>query len=79
MYHVGKTDQDRQDADKTFLKNMTLVVDYNTRFGFLRRLRLKAARKFYEAVQLFGGDFFSAGKSLLRVFETTEVSSAKKL
>ena len=66
MYHVGRTDEDRAEADKVFLRNMTLLIEYRTRFGFLKRLRLRAARTFFHAVQIYGSDFFDKGKGLLK-------------
>lgn len=66
MYHVGSTEADKDEADKVFLQNMTLLIDYNKGMGWLKRLRLKAARQFFYAVQIYGSTFFHTGKSLLK-------------
>lgn len=79
MYHVGRTETDRAEADKTFYQNMTLVIDNETRFGFMKRLRLRAAMAFFEAVQTHGSAFFNAGKSLIRIFEIGQVHDTKKV
>ena len=70
MYHVGITEEDRLEADAVFLKNMILVIHNENMFGFMSRLRVRAARAFYHAVNLHGSTFFNVGKSILKIFTT---------
>lgn len=79
MYHVGRTAADKDEADQTFYRNMTLVIHNKSRWGFMKRLRMKAAKKFLCAVQLYGGSFFNAGKSILKVFDIREIHDSKEV
>ena len=70
MYHVGSTEEDRLEADAVFLKNMILVIHNRKMFGFMSRLRVRAAIAFHKAVNLYGRSFFNVGKSILKIFTT---------
>ncbi|OMH36284.1 hypothetical protein BGP75_10090 [Motiliproteus sp. MSK22-1] len=56
MYHIGKTAEDKAEADRTFLNNMLRLI--NNRGGFLALLRRRRALKYYKAVVYFGGAAF---------------------
>jgi hypothetical protein len=65
MYSVGRSAEDKDESDRTFLNNMLRLVE--TRRGLLDRLlkpfRRRRALKYYEAVVAFGGPAFWAGKN----------------
>jgi hypothetical protein len=63
MYATGLTIEDKELADRVFLNNLLRIIDANTRWGWLRRLRYLRARKYFEAVQHFGGPAFWKGKN----------------
>ena len=63
MYHVGETMADKEEADNVFLNNMIRIIDANTRYWFMRRLRYNRARVYYEAVEHFGGPAFWSEKN----------------
>jgi len=58
-YHHGKTEDDKTMADKRFLANMIAWIDYRSANFFMRWLRHRRALKYYEAVRMFGGDYFN--------------------
>ena len=58
MYHIGRTIEDKAEADRTFLNNMLRLI--NDRGGLLAPLRRRRALKYYEAVVYFGGPAFWA-------------------
>jgi len=66
MYEVGKTQADKEEADRVFLNNMVRII--NGRGGLFRRLRLRRAKKYYLAVYHFGGSAFWDGKNNLEEF-----------
>ena len=51
MYHNGKTIEDKKEADRVFLNNMLRLVDGKTKWRFVRRLRRRRARIYFEAVK----------------------------
>ena len=63
MYFVGLTIEDKERADRVMLNNLIRIIDANTSFGWLRRLRYRRARTYYDAVCTFGGPFFWHGKN----------------
>lgn len=63
MYHEGKTIEDKQSADRTFLNNMLRIVETESSFGLLKTLRSYRAMSYYEAVRDFGGPAFWSGKN----------------
>ena len=50
MYHLGETIEDKKEADRVFLNNMIRIIDGKTRWNLLRKLRLRRARLYYQAV-----------------------------
>lgn len=64
MYHVGKTLQDKEQADRIFLNNMVRIIQGNpSKFKFLNRWRLKGAKNYFWAVSMFGGPAFWNSKN----------------
>ncbi len=63
MYHHGKDSDDKLDADRAFLNNMVRTINYHTSNWVLRKLRLRRARIYYEAVKTFGGPAFWDNKN----------------
>ena len=65
MYHVGKTIEDKESADRSFLNNMLRVIDNKKGFfhSVLRHLRHARAKEYYNAVKYFGGPAFWSGKN----------------
>lgn len=63
MYVTGLEIEDKQSGDRVFLNNLIRIIDANTRWGCLRWLRYRRARKYYEAVEHFGGPAFWHGKN----------------
>lgn len=61
MYHVGLTDTDKKQGDRTLLNNMTRTV--LNAGGWLERLRLWRIEKYYLAVKYGGGPAFWDGKN----------------
>ena len=57
-YRFGKTEQDRQDADRMFLDNMLSTIDENTTWKWLKKLRRRRARTYYHVVSRYGGPYF---------------------
>lgn len=62
MYHVGKTNADKEEADRTFLNNMNRVIEARS-WRFLKPLRYARAKEYYIAVKYFGGSAFWKGKN----------------
>lgn len=63
MYATGLTIEDKAAADRVFLNNLLRIIDANTSWWLLRRLRYRRARTYFEAVQHFGGPAFWTGKN----------------
>lgn len=61
MYYIGKTLEDKKEADRVFLNNMLRVID--AKGGWLVWFRRSRARKYYLAVKYFGGPAFWDGKN----------------
>ena len=61
MYHYGKTEADRYDADKAFLNNLIRII--NNHGGVLAGLRRYRATTYYNAVHRFGGAAFWDNKN----------------
>lgn len=62
MYHVGRTIEDKDEADRTFLNNILRLLKKRTKWYkpmFLMRIRAKG---YYNGVKLFGGPAFWDGK-----------------
>jgi len=59
MYFFGETIDDKLEADRVFLNNMVRIIrSKSTAFWPLRCLRLRLARRYYQAVKYFGGPAF---------------------
>ena len=57
-YAHGKTEEDREKADRTFRNNLMRWANYKTKFYLLKWLRLRRATTYYKAVRMFGGPSF---------------------
>lgn len=62
MYGVGKTIEDKEEADRVFLNNMLRLVEAKKGWWFPHSLARRRALKYYEAVLNFGGPAFWEGK-----------------
>ena len=62
MYHIGKTIEDKRQADRVFLNNMLRVINKESANGFMRFIRSRRAMTYYNAVNELGGPAFWAGK-----------------
>lgn len=63
MYTTGSTITDKDEADRVLLNNLLRIVDAAGGWWPLQQLRRHRARMYYEAVRLFGGPAFWAGKN----------------
>jgi hypothetical protein len=63
MYYVGMTLEDKREADRVFLNNMIRIIEANSKFWVLEFLRKRRAKKYYLAVDWFGGPAFWSGKN----------------
>jgi hypothetical protein len=63
MWHFGETNKDKKKADRVFLNNMNRIIDANTKWRWLRKLRKRRALKYYLAVKYLGGIAFWRGKN----------------
>jgi len=63
MYTAGGTLADKDEADRVFLNNMLRLVEAAGGWAILKQLRRNRAREYYEAVHIFGGPAFWAGKN----------------
>lgn len=63
MYSVGETLEDKEAADRVFLNNLLRIIDTQTSWNILKRLRARRAMIYYRAVVEFGGPAFWAGKN----------------
>jgi hypothetical protein len=63
MYFEGVCIEDKEEADRVFLNNMLRLIDFKTRYRWLRWLRKQRAYKYYLAVKHFGGPAFWEGKN----------------
>ena len=63
MYYNGKTLVDKTRADEIFLNNMVRIIEKETKWNWLRKLRCMRAQKYFWAVHRFGEPAFWADKS----------------
>lgn len=63
MYFMGETKEDKEHADRVFLNNMLRLIEVNTKWDWLKKLRAKRARTYYRFVCEYGGPAFWAGKN----------------
>lgn len=61
-YHEGQSEEDKAIEDNRFLNNMIRVVKVKTRWGWLKKLRIRRCKSYYQAVHWFGGPAFWDGK-----------------
>jgi len=61
-YEVGETEQDKEDADINFLRNLINYIKVHTKFRVIRILRNYRAMSYYIAVTEFGTEAFLKGK-----------------
>ena len=64
QYAVGKTIEDKREADRRFLNNMLRLIEADTNKirKFIKFLMRRRALKYYEAVNAFGGTAFWGNK-----------------
>jgi len=65
MYLTGKTIEDKAEADRIFLNNMTRIIIARSNC-FMKTLRLMRAKTYYNAVKYFGGSAFWEDKNLTK-------------
>ena len=74
MYAVGKTNEDKEEADRVLLNNQVRSINFRfdnsgrfykySGYGMtLKRMRLARAMTYYSAVRDFGGPAFWKGKN----------------
>jgi len=63
MYEIGKTEEDKQIADRVFRNNMIRIIVAHTHNKWLLRRRLKRAHLYYKMVRDHGGPFYWEGKN----------------
>ena len=78
MYHKGKTLQDRWEADATFFQNLVRLITSNTRFRWLRVLRIYRAAGYFVAVREMGEPAFWSGKTVTGVLTTPSTCKSKR-
>ena len=62
MYSIGTSIEDKRIADRVFLNNMIRLIQTYTKAVWLKKIRLKRAKKYYMAVDLCAGAPFWHGK-----------------
>ena len=79
MYYIGALIEEKQSADRAFLNNMVRLINaqqprwYEYFTGGARRWkrrRLKLAKLYYEAVDVFGGIAFFKGKNGKNIYHS---------
>lgn len=63
MYSEGRTIADKDEADRVFLNNLIRLIEAAGGNWLIRRLRLRRAQTYYEAVHRFGGPCFWNNKN----------------
>jgi hypothetical protein len=58
LYHIGRTESDRKNADKKFLEHMLATIKMNCAEFRTSWYKISAYRNYY-AVRWFGGKFFN--------------------
>ena len=61
-YEVGETEQDKEDSDINFLRNLLNYIKAHTKFAFVRTLRNYRAMTYYNAVSECGTEAFLKGE-----------------
>lgn len=62
--HTPHNEMERIRADTSFLNNMVRIIDAKTKWRWLKALRGRRAKTYYNAVRLFGGPAYWSGKNL---------------
>lgn len=62
MYHFGETEAEKRLADSVFLNNMLRIVHAKTKWNWLKKLRARRCRIYYEMVRDYGGPVYWDGK-----------------
>ena len=58
MYHMGRTAEDKEEADRVFLYNMLRIINARSKSKFLKRWRCRRAHIYYTMVVWRGGPAF---------------------
>jgi len=58
MYYIGKTINDKDEADRVFLNNLCRLIKRDNSWWKPKFLMRRRAKKYYLAVKYFGGDAF---------------------
>ena len=58
MYYAGKTQKDKEEADRAFLNNMKRMINFHTEYKWLIHLRYRRANFNYKMVHENGGPYF---------------------
>lgn len=66
MYARGRTIEDKDEADRVFLNNLLRIIERDAAAKWYkpRGLMRSRAKKYFKAVQVFGGPAFWAGKAV---------------
>lgn len=72
MYAVGKTEGDREEADRVFFNNMMRIIESVDQVWILRRWRRRIALEYYQQVRDFGAIYFWKGKNPLATMHTPQ-------
>lgn len=62
MYYAGKTNADKEAADRIFLNNLNRIIEARS-CCILKYLRQSRAKKYYKGVKYFGSSAFWEGKN----------------
>ena len=62
MYWTGKTEADREEADRVFLNNMLRTIETKSNFA-TRFIRRRLALHYYSIVRDYGAQYFWADKN----------------
>ena len=63
-YYIGETWKDKEFADFEFHNNLKAIIESETSFWILKKLRLSRAKKYVLAVELWGDSAYRKGKGL---------------
>ena len=73
MYITGRTEADREEADRVFLNNMLRIVEIRSSTWITRDIRRRLALRYYASVRDFGGPYFWAEKNPPETFQIQAV------
>lgn len=69
MYIEGKTEDDRERADRVFLNNMLRIVEAVSANFLTREIRRRLALRYYATVRDYGAQYFWADKNPDETFQ----------